>query len=73
MIKTVKNKSGVIIRFDTAECRGFVQFDFAGQVSSSECFVKPAPLPVQKMPDDFDVNKEVARMKQGGCCGKASE
>lgn len=28
------------------------------------------PLPVQHIPDDFDVEQERRRMAQGGCCGK---
>lgn len=30
---------------------------------------RPKPMP---MPEDFDPEREAARMRQGGCCGKPS-
>lgn len=73
MMKSQRKNHGVRITFDTGEGRGFVEFDAVGKVVASECFVKPLPLPPQRMTDDFDPQTEARRMKQGGCCGQASE
>jgi len=74
MTSTARTKTGgVLIKFDRPECVGVVEFDGGGKVIRSECRVKPEPLPPQRMPEGFDPAQEARRMKQGGCCGQASE
>jgi hypothetical protein len=73
MISFIRVNGGMRIDFDTREGCGHVVFDHAGQVVESQCRVKPEPLPVQKMPADFDPETESRRMKQGGCCGQSTE
>lgn len=53
--------------------RGRVEFDPYGKLIGHEC---DARVPVREpypMPEGHDPEREARRMKQGGCCGQASE
>lgn len=49
------------------EAEGQIEMDHRGNIISASGTIR------ETMPDDFDPEQESRRMKQGGCCGQASE
>ena len=62
---------GRVVKGDTPYGRFRFEVDSDGALVSHE-FKVLEPRPPQAIPDDFNINTERRRLKQGGCCGKPS-